>query len=138
VGGYAGDELRRWIDEDSRPPVLYCRPEEIESAVEKLVADADYRRDLGRRAAAHVRRRCAPRYPAECYLRIIRGDVPDTWWCDPAKIRYVHGVGLPEDRAREMVRGVIRLAGAGGLQLSDKPELERMFVDFAGTTPQGD
>lgn len=132
VGGYAGEELERFFPPDRRPPVLYRHPDDVAQAVERLVTDEAFRLDLGRRARDFVRTRYAPAAVAAAYLRIIRGDVPPEWLCDPATIRHVRGMGLPEDRCRRLVREVIEAGGVGALQLADKPDLERRFVEFAG------
>jgi hypothetical protein len=72
-------------------------------------------------------------------VQIIKGDIPDEWFFDPKRIRYVHGMGLSEERARNIVKAVIRHGGVEALQLSDKPELENLFVAFAfpGGLPDG-
>lgn len=55
---------------------------------------------------------------------ILNNDVPDSSLVDPQTIRYKHGVGLPEDDTKGIIRKMIDLAGVGALQLRDKPELE--------------
>ncbi|HUU09799.1 MAG TPA: glycosyltransferase [Phycisphaerae bacterium] len=132
VGGYAGEELERFFPPDRRPPVLNRHPDDVAQAVERLVTDEAFRLDLGRRASEFVRTRYAPAAVAAAYLRIIQGDVPPEWLCDPATIRHVRGMGLPEDRCRRLVREVIEAGGVGALQLADKPDLQRRFVEFAG------
>lgn len=131
VGGYAEEVFARWIPPAGRPPTLYVRPEEVEEAIERLVVDVDLRLELGRRARAYVEEHCTPRRVAERYLRLIRGAVPPEWLFDPREIGYVHGCGLPEDRARERVAAVLAEAGPAGLCVSDKPGLERRLVAFA-------
>jgi len=50
---------------------------------------------------------------------------------DPKDIRYLHGWGLSEERAKYLVRAVIETGGKEALLLSDKPELEQLFLEFA-------
>mgnify|MGYP001480144374 CR=1 FL=1 len=64
--------------------------------------------------------------------RILGGDIPATWWCEPTEVNHVVGCGLPESLARERVAAVIACGGVAALQVADKPELERAFVAFAG------
>lgn len=140
VGGYAQEVFARGLPPEARLPTLYVRPEEVEGAIERLVVDAELRCELGRRARAWVEERCTPRAVAERYLRLLEGTVPPEWTFDPREIRYLHGMGLPEARAREMVRAVVEAAGPEGLCLSDKPELERLLLEFArgDDVPAGD
>jgi hypothetical protein len=62
---------------------------------------------------------------------LIEGDIPEEWLRDPREIRYMQGACIPEERARSLVRKVIEKGGREALQVSDKPELEALFVKFA-------
>jgi hypothetical protein len=132
VGGYGADEFARSIPRQFMPPSEYCRPEEVERAIERLATDAGYRAALGARAEAFVRRRWAPGRVARRFLRVLEGRIPEGWHFDPSAVRYTHGIGFPEARARELIREVIRIGGAAALCVADKPELERRLLDFAG------
>jgi len=131
VAGYAREELERAFPPEKRPPVLFCHPEEIEAGIEHLVTDEEARSDLGRRARQFVRSHWAPRKVAEAFLAMIENRAPQEWFYDPADIRHVRGMGLPEHRCRALVREVIETGGVEALCLSDKPDLERRFVEFA-------
>jgi hypothetical protein len=67
---------------------------------------------------------------ARNYLRLLAGERPSEWMCDPADVRYVQGVGLSEERAREIVAAVVRDGGIAALQIGDKPALEAAFLHF--------
>ncbi|MDN7023947.1 glycosyltransferase family 4 protein [Methanoculleus sp. FWC-SCC1] len=131
VGGYYADRIREAIPEDLIPPSLYCHPDRIAGAIELLVRDDALRADLGRRAQQYVRERWEPRRVAERYLRLIDGDVPGAWCCDPQAIRYLHGVGFSETHTRSLLRAVIAEGGIAALQVPDKPDLEDLFCEFA-------
>jgi hypothetical protein len=133
VGGYGAEMLRRMVPPELMPPTEYCHPDDVEQAIERLVADADYRLSLGARARAFVQSEWSVPCVAERYLRLLTGDVPATWRFDPgdASFRYVHGCALPEHRARGLVADVVRLGGRAALQVGDKPELERALLAFA-------
>ena len=135
VGGYAAEELQREFPPEVRPPVLYISPDDVEAAAERLVADEAYRKDLGRRAREFVHTRYAPAKVAEVYLRIVRGDVPPEWKYDPATIRHLCGMGMPQDTCRRIVRALIEAGGLEALQLADKPDLQRRMAEFAGLGP---
>lgn len=131
VGSYAWPELRRLYPDDALPPVEPCHPDGLAAAVERLSADATYRLELGGRARAFVQSQWAPERIAERYWTILQGETPSGWLFDPGTLSYIHGAGLPEERSRKIVAGVIERGGRGALQLADKPALERAFVEFA-------
>ena len=131
VGGYAWPELRRIYPDDAMPPVEQCRPDELSAAVRRLAEDASHRIDLGERARRFVEGPWAPRRIAERYLAVLRGDTDPGWLFDPGTLRYVRGVGLTEERARELVGALVTRGGRAALQLADKPALEQAFLEFA-------
>jgi phosphoribosylanthranilate isomerase len=97
----------------------------------KLVKDQDYCLELGKKAKHFIENNWTPRHVAERYLKMIVNDIPADWWYDPKNIRYVHGAGLSEEKAKEIVRSIIQEGGLKALQISDKPQLEKRFLDFA-------
>lgn len=132
VAGYAKGVYERLYPPEFLPPVCYSHPDDLEQAIERMIVDVPYRAELGQRVQQLVRVRWAPARVAERFLKIFRGDVPLEWLHQPRDILYVHGSGLPEREGRLLVRDVIRTGTVGALQLADKPELERRFVEFAG------
>ena len=134
VGGYAVDSqfgVPGVLEQEDFPPVFYCNPGEIEEAMEKFITDDHFRSELGERARRFVEARWTPVEVARRYLGLIEGTTPANWFFGPARIRYLHGYGLSEARLKVVLREVLQQGGAKALQLSDKPELERMFQDFA-------
>jgi hypothetical protein len=134
VGGYAEDGhfgVPGVLEKEDFPPILYCDPDKIEEAMEKLITDEAYRAELGERARRFVEEHWTPVEVARRYLRLIEGTAPASWFYDPARIRYLHGYGLSEARLKAVLGEVLKQGGTGALQLSDKPELERLFLDFA-------
>lgn len=131
VGGYYCDQLAEDLPAELIPPSLFCRPEQIGAWAERLARDSLLRQDLRRRAQAFVRERWRPRDVAGRYLEMIRGQAPAVWQFEPARLRYVHGNGLPEFRVRQNVRAVVERGGVEALQLQANPELESLFLEFA-------
>ena len=131
VGGYAWPELRQLYPGELMPPVEQCKPDELDAAVQRLAGDEAYRVALGASARNFVETQWAAARIAERYVAILKGEIPADWLFDPSSLRYVRGVGLPEDRSRAMVGAVIERGGRQALQLSDKPELEQAFADYA-------
>lgn len=129
VGSYGWEEIRRLMPDGHRAPVEGCHPDDIEAAIRRLATDAAHRRSLGLAARQFVEG-WAGDVIARRYLRLLDGERPPDWMCDPAEVRYVHGVGLSEQRAREIVAAVVRGGGVGALQIADKPQLEAAFLQF--------
>lgn len=131
VGGYCQEEIRGIYPADNIPPVHFCHPDEIEEAIEKLILDEEYRMKLGRMAKQFVEIHRSPKTVAKRFLQLIEGDIPKDWLFNPKDIRYLYGGGLSESRVKKLIGEVIEAGGKDALQLSDKRELERMFVEFA-------
>jgi hypothetical protein len=131
AGSYGLDVLRQGLPEPLTPPQVICHPDQLEAAIEKLVTDAEYRREVGRKAAEFTQAVWSPAQIAERYLRIIRGDIPDAWMYNPADVFYPYGYGMPEAQTKAMVRAVIAAGGRAALALDHRPALEQMLVDWA-------
>lgn len=131
VGGYAKAEFSTIYSAGKIPPSLYIKPESLEKAIVKLIENDDYRIKLGKNNKDFVNENWAPQKIARKYLQLIENNIPADWWYDPNKITYVHGAGLPEKRTKEVIRSLIETGGKKALQLSDKPYLEKLIVEFA-------
>lgn len=135
IGGYFAGQINNYVNEEDIPPSLYVHPDQLELAIEKLITDAEFRRNLGRRAFEFVRSRWDSKHVAARYLRLIQGDVPEEWLQDPYSISYIHGCGIAEQQLRTTVLDMIAKFGVSSLQLADKPKLEKAFMVFAGIEP---
>lgn len=131
ISGYCVEWVKETLVKDTIPPSHLCRPEEIREAIEKLVVHESYRNELGERAYDFVSSLWSPRNVAERFIRLIEDDVPESWFYDPRNIRYLNGACISEERCKAAVRSIIESGGVKCLQLRDKPELERLFFDFA-------
>ncbi len=131
MGCYGIEEMHQCTSSELMPPIHYCHPDDIATAIEELITDDDYRTALGQQAKAYIQTYCQPEQVAKRFLQLIEGTFPTNWLYDPNGIHYIYGSGIPEWRAKELVRGVIAEGGKAALQLSDKPELEQLFVAFA-------
>ncbi len=131
IGGYYKNYIHNDCLPEHIPPSLYCHPDEITSAIERLIVDKEYRLELGRRAQEFVRTQCTPEQVARRYLQIIEGTIPEEYMFDPNTIRYVQGYGMPESQSKEIIRNMIEHYGIESLCLSDKPELEQRFREYA-------
>jgi hypothetical protein len=131
VGGYGWSELRAVTAEDSYPPSECCAPEELEDAIAALLVDPVRRRELGKAARDFVTTRWSAEVVAGRFLRLLDGEPPAEWLCDPSDLRYVLGWGQPAERTRELVTSVVARAGVPALGLADKPDAERLLLELA-------
>lgn len=131
VCGYAADRVVAQVSPLLVPPTVYVVPESFEVTLEALVLDAARRQAVGQACQAFVDVNWSPAAVAARLLRVLHGDIPPQWWCQPSEVDYVVGCGLPESVARERVAAVIRQGGVAALQVAHNPALERAFVDFS-------
>jgi glycosyltransferase involved in cell wall biosynthesis len=130
VGSYAWSVLVERYG-NALPPVEASDPDDLEVAVARLSTDTAHRVDLGRRAREFIASAWAPEVVAGRYIKVLAGETPTEWLFDPKGVRYTAGV-LPMERSRAIVAAIVRRAGLGALQLSDKPELELAFGRMTG------
>lgn len=134
VGGYGWEEMENIYAPDQIPPSYRCLPDGLESAIEKLISDKSLRLSLGKEAKNFVEKQWSAKEVAKRFLMLIDGNAPSDWIYYPENIRYIHGAGLPDHEVKRNLRSIITTMGKEALQLSDKPELERMFMEFASSS----
>ena len=133
VGGYYSQNILQDVASECIPPSLFCHPDDLENAIEKMVTDKAYREQLGQKAYGFVRTHWSAERVAARFLRLVDGDVPQDWFYDPYQIRYLHGCGLSEEKAKRIIGKFIAAAGQRALCLEDKPDLVRLFTAFASS-----
>ena len=131
VGGYYASQIARDVPDEFIPPTKFCLPDDMPRAIEDLVKNREHRECLGRKAREYVAQACSATEVARRYLRIINGDVPASWFFDPHRLRYLHGCGLSEQKAKALLCAVLECGGKAALQIGDKPELEELFIQFS-------
>ncbi|MEN8208618.1 MAG: hypothetical protein ABFR50_05125 [Candidatus Fermentibacteria bacterium] len=131
VGGYASLDDMGILAGAPAPPTEYQHPDDIESAIEKLITNRDYRIELGEKAQRFVLEQWAPAAVAQRFLRVINDDCPEEWLYDPQDIRYRNGCGISEQNAKALLGEFLEHAGKEGLCLPDKPELENRIIEFS-------
>lgn len=132
VGGYAGAHVRRVSAGNGLPVEAYCRPEEMEAMLERLLTDDGFRRECGQRAARFVREHWSVRAVAERFLQIARGEIPAHWWFDPAELDYVEGGCLEAGEAAARVRRLVAAEGEMALGMEHNPRLLAALLAAAG------
>ena len=131
VGGYAWPANHRIFGSDAMPPVEECAPETVADAIRHLATNRPHREALGQRARSFATLRWSRMAIAERLLKVVDGSAPAEWLFDPRELRYLEGCGLSRDQARATVAAVVVAGGPAALCMSDKPELEQLFLDFA-------
>jgi len=131
VTGYYAELIADQLPPEEIPPTLYELPDQLVAAIERLISDEAFRRDLGARARAFVHGNWTPRAVARRYLRIIGGDVPAKWRWNPSRQRYLYGWGMHRELVAGAVRGLLDLAGRGGLGLRHNADLEARVLRMA-------
>ena len=131
VGGYYSENIHQDITADKIPPSMFCHPDRIEEAIEKMATDKKLRQQMGRDAYEFVTSNWSSRQVAGHYLTLINGACPKEWLYDPHNISYLHGCGLSERTVKLIIKKFIDTGGKCSLCLSDKPVLERMLIEFA-------
>jgi hypothetical protein len=132
VGMYGYDKIKASIAEEKMiPPVLNCSPDDVESAIEKLIVDKEYRLSLGKRARKFIKEQWSIEGVAKRFILLAKNEIPESWWFDTKKVNHLHGWGITEQRTKALLRTILESHGTSALQLSNNPTLEQAFVDFA-------
>lgn len=137
VTGYYAELIAEQLPSHAIPPTLFEPPDRLVSAIECLVRDEAFRRDLGERAQAFVMEHWTPAAVARRYLRIIDGTAPDEWRWDPARQRYLYGAGMTRESVAATVRGIVDAVGVQGLGLEHAPELAAGLVALGARMGDG-
>ncbi|MGV8059409.1 MAG: glycosyltransferase [Smithellaceae bacterium] len=133
VGSYYVNQIKDDLPANNIPPSMFCHPDHLEAAMEKLIVDHQFREELGKKAEEFVRTNWSAIKVARHYLQLINENFPGEWLYDPRNIRYLHGCGLSEAKAKKIIAAFLKTGGRKSLCLSDKPELVEMFVRFTAT-----
>lgn len=124
VGGYFAAEMEANIESAEIPPSLFVHPDHVEAAIERLIVDVCFRKELGQQARNFVQQHWAPKAVAGRYLQLMQGDVPSFWWFYPERVRYVYGCGVLSNRLKLLLSSYIASKGLAALQVSHNPKLE--------------
>lgn len=120
--------IRKILHREYCPPSMYVHPDRLVDSIEKLIKDKKYRLKLGQKAREFVRTKWRAEVVAKHYLSLVDSKLGKEWFFDPNKIRYVYGGGISKGRLKENIKSLINDWGLEALQLKDKPELEKLFV----------
>ncbi|MDL2259340.1 hypothetical protein LJB99_00480 [Deltaproteobacteria bacterium OttesenSCG-928-K17] len=136
-GSYYIDGINNDFPLELMPPSLFVHPDDIEAAIEKMIVDHEFRRKMGLEARQYAESYLKPAMVASRLMKLIDEGPPESWLRDPYELKYLHGYGVSEENVKRMVAAVIKAGGIKALQLSDKPALEKAFMEFAGCKTSG-
>lgn len=133
VGGIHLDHFADYFGGDLIRAIRICKPEELKDAVKALVASAKTRAQMGARARIFAAEFCDPSRVAKNYLRLIGGDIPESWVFDPYSVDYPWGVGQPREDTLENIRMMISISGRQVLGLGARPNIWSGYSQAAST-----
>ncbi|MBA3986706.1 MAG: hypothetical protein H0X63_09075, partial [Flavobacteriales bacterium] len=128
VGGYGWDELKKFVKAEKFPASYICKPETLETAIEELIVNEQFRNDLGKSAYKFVHDNWEAKKVGKKFSLLIEGEMPNDWILDPYEIIYTQGIGLSESELKKMIESVIKIGGEKALSLDNKPRLKEAFL----------
>lgn len=128
VGGYYFKKLKEDHHGINLPISVYCRPEELELATEKMINNPEQRVSLGKEANAFLKANWDAKTVAMRFMKLVEGDIPKEWVYDPSNIQTIDDNGISFDMMKYVVGTIINSRGIESLQLSDKPHVEEIIL----------
>lgn len=132
VGGSYASYIEQEIAKKYIPPVEFVLPERVEDSIRKLIVDQSYREKLGKISYDFVHNQWELKTVIRRFECIINDDIPPKWYFSPYDIKYIYGIGFPQEKIRERIREIISTYGIEALQIADKPKLEKMYLEYVG------
>ena len=133
VGGYYKDYIYDDVPNEYLSPGIFCHPDEIESAIENLIVNKDYRLELGEKLKQFIRNNWNPARVAERYLKLLNNDFPENWYFNPLSLKYPYGWGINKENLKKLIKDVLqdRKENLKFLHLSHNPKLEKILYEIS-------
>lgn len=125
IGGYGWSILKEHVPAELFPPSHLCEPQNIESEIEYMILNTEYRTNLGIEANRFVNDVWRPQLIAKKYSQLIENDYPDTWLTSPNGIIYLNGACASSEEIRSSLRIMISKFGLSSLCLK-----QRAYTDY--------
>lgn len=135
VGGYGWSLFPEFLTKQEIPPTVTTHPEKLKATLRSLAINAEIRDQLGIEAQQFLRNTWSDSQFARNFSRLVAGQQPESWWFQPERVRYLHGLGMEECECRAIIKDLIAQTGAQGLRIDHLPTLKQMFVEFAEGKP---
>ncbi len=111
------------VHEELIPPSEFVKPEDLKTAIIKLIEDKEYRILLGKKAEVFVKNRWNKKKVAMNLLSLIYNPSKKIKMYDPQQIRYIWGWGQTKEVLIKRLQEYIDKYGTSALFIDDKPEL---------------
>lgn len=131
VAGYGLELVERTMLKDRVPPSEVCRPDELEAAIESLIVSRAKREALGRKAQQFVEENWTREHIADRYLSLIKGEIPESWLCDPNEVLYFYGAGQNQAKSKKQIVSLVQHFGEASLEI-ERDDLLQGLLCFAG------
>jgi hypothetical protein len=128
VGGYGSEAIAAHLPSPGMPRSHYVLPDQVPALIETMLRDETLRSRSAAENAAFVREHWNPTAVAGRFLRVIAGDLPTGWRCDPAVISYWQGWGCQDARVLATCAAVVAQHGVSALGIAHNPSLEREIL----------
>lgn len=113
------------------PPSICIKPEFLEAELESIVRNPALRQVVALKGLDFVVSTWSPLACGERLTQMIRGDIPDNWWCAPDEVSNVTGCGLTREQAQERLRAVLKWGGKDALALDHSSQIIGRIMAFA-------
>lgn len=131
VGGYAKEQLDRFVPKWARAPTSYTHPDGLYDMVRELVDNPVARKAQSVAVRRYISEVVAPIESARRFIQLVTGEAPAEWFFNPKDIRYTCGAAGPDRKAHQNIRAVIEAKGTAALFVDDKPELRDVLAETA-------
>jgi len=135
VGGYGWKLFGALLRPEEMPPTAICHPDELEKVVRDLTFATAKRDELGNQTRAFLKDQWSETGFAERFARVVTGDIPSEWWVKPEQVQYMHGLGMSETEAQQLIGALVEQFGPGSLQVDHVPLLREKLVAFGKGKP---
>lgn len=114
VGGYGWQALKKWMPE-GMPVNGLCDPVNLKSLLKELLSNRDMLQDYGKEALEFVNGYWGEDQVATRLVKVLQGDIPPDWFCNPAELGYFLGLGADKEHRVRVIKSLINQYGVGAL-----------------------
>lgn len=134
VGGYFAENYKKYYESDMAPPSLYVTPENMKSAIRKMITEKEFREELGKRARAFVKKNCTSQEVARKIYCVISGEAPQGWEIvpEPGIMDNFYGYGMSCEKIKEVVFEILRIGGEKKLECAGNVRALEVINKFSG------
>lgn len=114
------------------PPLCYCKVEEAEEQIRKLIHDKELRKEMGKKEREYVQMHYMAEDVIERLLNVIEGKIPTEWYFDPKEALYIWGWGNSKDEVEKKVMELVDAYGFDALCLDSDSALYSAYKSYIG------